>query len=241
MAEKEFPATRRQIIERHPLLDYARARGWALRKDGPRYRCLCPLHKEDSPSFVIGPDLNCWKCFGCTEAGSVIDLHAKLNNMTVGQAMRDLWPTDQQEAPLRMPRYFSTPKPAEPAEDSYDPFEDDVDVEHAPRVESSTQTDDLQTERVSGVQDESSPGTTDVREMSRGVHAGFSKDAQNADGSAKKHNARSYARVYLARGKLVKRPCENCGNEQVEMHHADHSKPLEVTWLCRKCHLLVHR
>ena len=124
MADKEFPATRRQIIERHPLLDYARARGWALRKDGPRYRCICPLHKEDSPSFVIGPDLNCWKCFGCTEAGSVIDLHAKLNNMTVGQAMRDLWPIDEWQHPTT-PGPFKYPFSKPPSSDSYDPFEDD--------------------------------------------------------------------------------------------------------------------
>jgi DnaB-like helicase C terminal domain/CHC2 zinc finger len=112
----EFPATRRQIIERHPLLEYAQEHGWKLRRDGPRWRCLCPLHREDSPSFVISNNL--FRCFGCEEAGSVIDLHAKLHGMTIGEAMRDLWPTDQQSPP-RMPRKNPTPA------DTYDPFEEE--------------------------------------------------------------------------------------------------------------------
>lgn len=41
-------------------------------------------------------------------------------------------------------------------------------------------------------------------------------------------------------GRLKPQPCAVCGNEKVEMHHADYSKPLEVTWLCRKHHGEVH-
>ena len=42
----------------------------------------------------------------------------------------------------------------------------------------------------------------------------------------------------------IKRPdaCPKCGREcLVEGHHADYSKPLEVDWLCRSCHVLEHR
>lgn len=53
--------------------------------------------------------------------------------------------------------------------------------------------------------------------------------------------ARSYSKVYLRRGKIIKKPCEVCGSENVEMHHADYSKPLEITWLCREHHLSLHR
>lgn len=59
-------------------------------------------------------------------------------------------------------------------------------------------------------------------------------------------NARSYANVYLNRGLLERGPCEDCGIEHdaelhpVEMHHEDYDKPLEVTWLCRECHLGRH-
>lgn len=56
----------------------------------------------------------------------------------------------------------------------------------------------------------------------------------------KKDAARSYAGVYKRRGKLLQKPCETCGNPESEMHHEDHAKPLEVTWLCRPCHIALH-
>ena len=56
----------------------------------------------------------------------------------------------------------------------------------------------------------------------------------------KKDNCRSYANVYLKRGKLQKNPCVECGAENSQMHHPDYEKPLYVVWLCRKCHLMEH-
>ena len=54
--------------------------------------------------------------------------------------------------------------------------------------------------------------------------------------------AHSIVREALKRGRLV-RPstCAECGREaKLDGHHADYSKPLDVTWLCRKCHLKRH-
>ena len=39
----------------------------------------------------------------------------------------------------------------------------------------------------------------------------------------------------------MKRPCENCGALEVEAHHDDYDKPLEVRWLCRHDHRQLHR
>lgn len=36
--------------------------------------------------------------------------------------------------------------------------------------------------------------------------------------------------------RLKKRPCEICGDNKVQAHHEDYSKPLEVRWLCIKHH-----
>lgn len=56
-----------------------------------------------------------------------------------------------------------------------------------------------------------------------------------------KDNARSYAACYKKRGKLVPEPCEVSGCESpTEMHHPDYTKPLEVRWLCRDHHLVLH-
>lgn len=56
-----------------------------------------------------------------------------------------------------------------------------------------------------------------------------------------KDNARSYAGIYLRRGKITKGPCIDCGSENSQMHHEDYSKPTEVLWLCRACHMDRHK
>lgn len=50
-------------------------------------------------------------------------------------------------------------------------------------------------------------------------------------------------RVYLAvkSGRIKRGPCSSCGStDKVHGHHEDHSKPLEVVWLCMGCHLKEH-
>ncbi len=54
-------------------------------------------------------------------------------------------------------------------------------------------------------------------------------------------NCRSYANVYKRRGLLQQEACQCCGDPNSEMHHKDYSKPLDVDWLCRQCHLNEHR
>lgn len=58
-----------------------------------------------------------------------------------------------------------------------------------------------------------------------------------------------YRAKVLARGKLyravkagfLKRlPCQSCGATKSHGHHHDYDKPLEVHWLCMKCHLKEH-
>jgi len=56
-----------------------------------------------------------------------------------------------------------------------------------------------------------------------------------------KDGARSMAGVYRRRGKLIPELCEGCGAEDVEMHHENYDRPLDVTWLCKPCHQAHHR
>lgn len=46
----------------------------------------------------------------------------------------------------------------------------------------------------------------------------------------------------IKRGRLVKQPCERCGTiKNVQAHHEDYTKPLDVMWLCAKHHKERHR
>ncbi|MBS0654123.1 MAG: hypothetical protein JSR39_11435 [Verrucomicrobia bacterium] len=47
----------------------------------------------------------------------------------------------------------------------------------------------------------------------------------------------------IKKGKMIKGDkCELCGSVcKIEGHHADYSKPLEVQWICKKCHVNLHK
>lgn len=65
------------------------------------------------------------------------------------------------------------------------------------------------------------------------------RHCEKTPGAKMKANARSYLHVYVRRGKVAKTPCA-CGSLLVEAHHEDYSRPLDVVWLCRKCHGKKH-
>lgn len=58
----------------------------------------------------------------------------------------------------------------------------------------------------------------------------------------------AYRKAHLAvsqaikSGQLQRQPCEVCGSVvQVEAHHADYDKPLDVEWLCQTHHKERHK
>jgi DNA primase len=43
-----------------------------LRREGQRWKGLCPFHGEKTPSFSVNANLGVWYCFGCQARGDVI-------------------------------------------------------------------------------------------------------------------------------------------------------------------------
>lgn len=41
-------------------------------------------------------------------------------------------------------------------------------------------------------------------------------------------------------GRLTQQPCEICNQAHAHAHHDDYEKPLEVRWLCARCHRQLH-
>lgn len=59
-----------------------------------------------------------------------------------------------------------------------------------------------------------------------------------------KHLARYKVRYAVSRGKVIKKPCRDCGSEKVEAHHYlgyDEAHWYDVIWLCRKHHWDEHK
>ena len=42
-------------------------------------------------------------------------------------------------------------------------------------------------------------------------------------------------------GRIIRRPCEVCGDDKAQAHHDDYGKPLDVRWLCTTHHTEWHR
>lgn len=61
-----------------------------LKKAGRNYKALCPFHSEKTPSFMVSPELQIFKCFGCGEAGDVIAFLQKYEGMDFYEALKFL-------------------------------------------------------------------------------------------------------------------------------------------------------
>lgn len=60
-----------------------------LKKTGRNFQGLCPFHNEKTPSFVVTPDKQIFKCFGCGEGGDVISFLMKINNQSFSEVVEE--------------------------------------------------------------------------------------------------------------------------------------------------------
>jgi len=61
-----------------------------LKKRGKHFVACCPFHSEKTPSFVVSPELQIYKCFGCGKGGDVINFVQEFERIDFKEALHDL-------------------------------------------------------------------------------------------------------------------------------------------------------
>lgn len=61
-----------------------------LKKRGANYLGLCPFHLEKTPSFVVSPSKQIYKCFGCGKSGNAVSFLMEFKKCTLVEAQNFL-------------------------------------------------------------------------------------------------------------------------------------------------------
>ena len=61
-----------------------------LKKAGRNFKALCPFHEEKTPSFMVNPERQIFKCFGCGIGGAVYKFVKAREKSGFGEFLRTL-------------------------------------------------------------------------------------------------------------------------------------------------------
>jgi DNA primase len=79
-----------EIKARLDLVAYV-AESVSLKKAGRNYKAPCPFHQERTPSFVVFPETQTWRCFGaCGEGGDIFSFAMKQHGLDFKEALEQL-------------------------------------------------------------------------------------------------------------------------------------------------------
>ncbi|MCB9225736.1 MAG: DNA primase [Chitinophagales bacterium] len=62
----------------------------SMKKAGSNYKANCPFHQEKTPSFVISPSKQIYKCFGCGKAGDSVKFVMEHEHFSYVEALKYL-------------------------------------------------------------------------------------------------------------------------------------------------------
>jgi len=74
-------------VPKHKLID-AVLKDTRLRRRGKEYVGLCPLHDEDTPSFMVDPQKGLFYCHGCRKGGDIVSYFKHRDGLGYGEAKR---------------------------------------------------------------------------------------------------------------------------------------------------------
>ncbi|HSX19041.1 MAG TPA: CHC2 zinc finger domain-containing protein, partial [Candidatus Saccharimonadales bacterium] len=61
-----------------------------LKRAGRNFSGLCPFHGEKTPSFMVSPERQAFKCFGCAEGGDVFTFLEKIEGWDFRETLEEL-------------------------------------------------------------------------------------------------------------------------------------------------------
>lgn len=62
------------------------------------------------------------------------------------------------------------------------------------------------------------------------------QERKHRQANPQKYKARQMVGNAIRDGKVLRQPCQLCGNPKSQAHHEDYGKPFDVVWACFKCH-----
>jgi DNA primase len=78
-----------EIKSKLPVIDVV-GETVALKRAGSAYKGLCPFHAEKTPSFIVSPDRETWRCFGCGEGGDIFTFLMRRDGIDFREALSRL-------------------------------------------------------------------------------------------------------------------------------------------------------
>lgn len=78
----------------------------SLSKQGKNFKACCPFHGEKTPSFIVSPDKQIFKCFGCDKSGNALKFLELYKNISSLEALKLL----AQKANIDISSYLNSHK-----------------------------------------------------------------------------------------------------------------------------------